>query len=804
MNIRKLLLALTLVWGLISALFLLTTNPTQADSTIIYVDADAASVGDGSSWNNAYKYLQDALDETNSNGTDNYEIWVAEGIYYPDEDKDGDHVSEAVTETFRLNYNNTKIYGGFTSGETSREQRDWETNITVLSGDIDDNDTTNGHGVTTSYTAITGNNAHHVLWLNGGMNESITETTVVDGFIVTAGQTEGSGGGLYCDGSGSGNECSPTIANTIFSGNSAKDGGGMCNDGQMFGISSPVLNDVTFSGNHATNSGGGLLNDGYFGDSSPLLTNVTFSGNNAVFAGGGMYNGGYNGTSNAVLTNVIFKGNRAEDGGGMYSFGYSNNLHGPGDPNEGNSNPSLINVTFSGNHATNSGGGIFNAGNTTLSNCILWGNMASSGEQIYNDTIATLDYSLVEGGCPPNTNCGSNLLTSDPQFFAPISATEAPTSAGNYRLQATSPSIDVGNSLSVTVSFDLAGNPRIMGSAVDMGAYEVGPDLSTSYKRVSSNYVEAGARITYTLVLRNYSNISASAALTDVYPVNTTYIPGSAIANIGSLTSTSDLLLWQGNIISGTPIFLNFSMYVTHTLPMGADITNTAHLDDGISDVYTLTAKTQYNPGYKFTINEGAIFTNRDTVTLTYKYDTSTGITSVKFSNDGGFGESTEWLPVNPITPTYTNWPLNTYGNLLIPRTVYVLFRDGDGSQYGPFHDNIIYDPNPPQVDNLEILPQTSQYLGATNEKSVIVRVVASDDNSGVSEVQISHNMNFDQFSKFAAIDNTTDIPWALQPSGIVYVRVKDRAGNLSRVSSEQESPYSEIYLPVVFKNCGK
>lgn len=801
MNMRKLLVALALVWGLILPLVLLTTNPTQADSIIIYVNADAALGGDGTSWGNSYKYLQDALDEANSNGTDNYEIWVMEGVYYPDEDSDGDHASDAVTETFRLNYNNVQIYGGFQGGETAREQRDWKANLTVLSGDIDNNDMTNAQGVVLLYTNIIGNNAHHVLWLDGVTNEPITDTMVIDGFTITAGQTDGCGGGLYCDGSGNGNECSPTIANVIFSGNSAEGGGGMCNDGYQFGLSSPVLTDVTFSGNHA-NTGGGMVNDGYFGNSSPMLTNVIFSGNHADY-GGGVYNQGYNGISSPILTNVVFKGNYAgEDGGGMYSFGYDgSSLRGPGPPNGGNSSPILLNVTFSGNHATDSGGGISNFGNTTLSNCILWGNTASRGDQIYNDTRITVGHSLVEGGCPPDTTCDSNLLTSDPQFRIPISATEAPTSAGNYRLQASSSAIDMGNSLSVTVSFDLDGNSRIMGRAVDMGAYELGPNLSTSYKHVSLSHIETGERITYTLVLRNHSNISASATLTDCYPINTTYIPGSAVTSIGSLTSTSEILLWQGNIISGTPVFLDFSMYVTNTLPIGTDITNTAHLADGIGDVYTLTARTRYNPGYRFTINEGAIFTNRDIVTLTYEYDTYVGITSVKFSNDGGFGQSTEWLPVNPVTPTYINWPLETYGKLVIPRTVYVLFRDGDGRQYGSFSDEIIYDPNPPQVNSVEIIAQTAQRLDKARGKNTIVRVTASDDNSGVNKVQISHDMNFGQFLEFAFTGNTTDISWPLQPSGIVYVRVKDRAGNLSQVSSKQGTPYFEIYLPVVLKN---
>ncbi len=80
------------------------------------------------------------------------------------------------------------------------------------------------------------------------------------------------------------------------------------------------------------------------------------------------------------------------------------------------------------------------------------------------------------------------------------------------------------------------------------------------------------------------------------------------------------------------------------------------------------------------------------------------------------------------------------------------------------------------------------------------MQVTTSDDNSGVSEVLISDSAGFGQFSEFAVTGGTTDVPWTLQPSGKVYIRVVDRAGNLSEIRSEQGPAHHEIYLPLVLR----
>jgi hypothetical protein len=132
----------------------------------IYVDKDATGANNGASWKDAYTTVQAALDWTNAHPTTIHEIWVAEGVYYPDEG--GSHVNNAVTETFRINYNNVQLYGGFAATETLRSARDWTAHSTALSGDVDGNDANaDGNYIAETWNDIAGANAYHVLYLNG-------------------------------------------------------------------------------------------------------------------------------------------------------------------------------------------------------------------------------------------------------------------------------------------------------------------------------------------------------------------------------------------------------------------------------------------------------------------------------------------------------------------------------------------------------------------------------------------------------------------------------------------------------------
>lgn len=159
--------------------------------------------------------------------------------------------------------------------------------------------------------------------------------------------------------------------------------------------------------------------------------------------------------------------------------------------NHRDSSPTLITVTFSGNSALDFGGGMVNRINSspTLTNCILWGNAADQGPQIYNTDASTptTSYSEIEGSGGSGVSWdadlgtdGGNNIDANPLFVDPVPAVNAPTTAGNYRLGPCSPAVDAGNNNDVPpgVTIDLDGNPRRVdgtgdgNEVVDMGAYE--------------------------------------------------------------------------------------------------------------------------------------------------------------------------------------------------------------------------------------------------------------------------------------------------------------------------------------------
>jgi uncharacterized repeat protein (TIGR01451 family) len=323
------------------------------------------------------------------------------------------------------------------------------------------------------------------------------------------------------------------------------------------------------------------------------------------------------------------------------------------------------------------------------------------------------------------------------------------------------------------------------------------PDLSLSDKLSSLSFVESGDTLTYTLLLRNTADVVATATLTDPIPTYTTYLPGSAHASHGDIALIGDAIVWHGAVISGTPVLIQFAVTVGDA-PIGAQIVNSATLDDGLGNLLELVSRATVNPGYRLTINDGALATGVPTVALRYAWNVADAITHVQFSNDGGFGAgSSAWLSVNPTDPTLADWTLDVYGDFRMPYLVFARFRNAEGQTYGPVMDWIIYDPTAPRISGVEIIagPGLAQTFG----NGVIVRITATDGNTGVARVQLSHSEDFASYEEMGFTGPTTDVPWTLGSGGQVYVRAVDRAGNISEpVSAGTEQRL--IFLPFIIR----
>lgn len=102
---------------------------------IVYVDGSLATgANDGTSWSDAFQGrlgLQSALANLPSGDV---QVWVAEGTYAPGP------AGGSRDSHFDMR-DNTAIYGGFAGGETLLDQRDPAVHITILTGDLNDDDT---------------------------------------------------------------------------------------------------------------------------------------------------------------------------------------------------------------------------------------------------------------------------------------------------------------------------------------------------------------------------------------------------------------------------------------------------------------------------------------------------------------------------------------------------------------------------------------------------------------------------------------------------------------------------------------
>jgi predicted outer membrane repeat protein len=259
-------------------------------------------------------------------------------------------------------------------------------------------------------------------------------------------------------------DCQVTLTGCTFQGNKGQDGGAIHSHADTAPASTTLsLSHCTFSANSASTCGGAIYNYG----AQVTISDCTFSVNAASQDGGAIYN--YR--SSPSTTSCLFVGNTATGTGGAIQ-------------NVWNSSPDIHNCTFVGNGAS-AGGAVAAKGgsNPLISHCILWNNTATQAPSLYLGTYtwspvqtsqATVEFCDVDGGRGSTYAEAGCTLTWDTAHNINRDPLFAGAANGDYHLSPDSPCINAGDPTYVPKSgqTDLGGTPRLMGSSVDLGAYE--------------------------------------------------------------------------------------------------------------------------------------------------------------------------------------------------------------------------------------------------------------------------------------------------------------------------------------------
>ena len=222
---------------------------------VIYVNP-AGSPNDGATWATGYASIADAI--TAASPTD--EIWVLSGVYLEALD-----VSKNIT-----------LLGGFVGTETSSDERDWQTNETIIDA-------------------------------NGGLHavNCTASAPIIDGFTLTGGDTGGGtlGGGVYCSGT------SPTVRNCRIKDNDSSNWGagiGVDTSGSPRFENCLILSNNHYASGSTGGGGAAIIN------ASITFINCTFSQNYSAAYGGAVYKVG---TGTATLYNCILWDDSADTSG---------------------------------------------------------------------------------------------------------------------------------------------------------------------------------------------------------------------------------------------------------------------------------------------------------------------------------------------------------------------------------------------------------------------------------------------------------------------------------------------------------
>jgi predicted outer membrane repeat protein len=490
----------------------------------IFVDSQAPGLTqDGTTWEQAFNHLQDALAISERGDV----VWVAQGVYCPDQNLTSPEGTGDRSASFVL-ADGVAVKGGY-AGWTQPDpnRRDIEACPAILSGDLLRNDAPVTDPAQMQTDPNRADNTYHVI-----VSSRTGSRTELNGFTIRSGHASDAPGTPNSFGAAMYNTASALVlANCSFQQNWATTGGALYNYGTSARFSEcsfsqnaaadkggvmrntinsdSIFSDCIFANNSAGNFGGVISNNDHSGSTmtrcifndntaasaaavnnfmecNSSFTDCEFHSNQAVSYGGAVSN--YD-QSDSRFTRCIFSANSASFGGALYNDSsnpelincglYSNaGAHGAGLYNY-QSDPVMVNCTIVSNAAGIEGSLLYNVlSSPAIQNCILWEIIDPNPSPILTESGSpSVSNSCIRGGWPG----GTGNIDADPLFSDPNGPDGIPgTKDDNFRLTADSPCLDAADNtlISAGVETDLDGLSRIVDAdcsgtvTADMGAYE--------------------------------------------------------------------------------------------------------------------------------------------------------------------------------------------------------------------------------------------------------------------------------------------------------------------------------------------
>ncbi|WP_185965582.1 T9SS type A sorting domain-containing protein [Flavobacterium zepuense] len=423
-------------------------------SAIIYVTPDGS--GNGTSWATAYGSLSTALQNAQSGD----EIWVKQGTYKPSAALD--------TNASFVFKNGVKIYGGFAGTESTLTARaDVTGTTTILSGYLSE--------TVHSKTILKVTNALSTLNLLDGFT--------IEGADWTITGTVSGGGGMQVIGS------VIEVRNVTVKDNSVSIyhtmGDGMAGGAGIYGYQSTIslynvdiINNNLFTSTtvaipQAIAGGAGIMMyEGtlYYQKGRITLNDVSFEDLYTVGGGGYFYQ-----VDTIYIQDVLVDHNTGTDdygyGGGLsinacpdaeivQCIFNSNDTPADGDDLALTGSTTVItNATFSSINGAQPTSLIYLEGSTvSFNNSVFLGQITANttNNLTYNNCISAYGFGI---------GTYNNLIAAEMQFVDPGSGNFTPASCSTH--------LNTANSSLNTLTTDFNGNPRTVGSGMDMGAIEL-------------------------------------------------------------------------------------------------------------------------------------------------------------------------------------------------------------------------------------------------------------------------------------------------------------------------------------------